>query len=112
MDFLFGSMVDVEFDKALDAAFERLDKMPADAFVQQALMRSGGPIAGLSAAAVEGPAAFNTIKLSFYFQRDSDRWFDHHFNNKVIDWSGALREEGYSSFIAANDDDYALLLAA
>ena len=61
MDFLFSSMVDVEFDKALDAAFERLDKMPADAFVQQALMRSGGPIAGLSAAAVEGPAMKSSL---------------------------------------------------
>lgn len=112
MDFLFSSMIDAEFDKALNAAFDRLDKMPADAFVQQALMRSGGPVAGLSAAAVEGPGAFNTIKFSFYFQRESERWSDHHFTKKTIDWFGSYQAQCFESVIAANDDSCPMLLAA
>ena len=114
MDFLFSSKVDVEFDKALDAAFDRLEKMSADAFVQQALMRSGGAVAGLSAAAIEGPGAFNTIKLSFYFHRESEGWFDHHFSYKAAElyWPGSCQGGFMDSFEAANDEIYQMPLAA
>jgi hypothetical protein len=113
MDFLFGSMKeDAEFDKALDQAFDRLSKMPADTFVQQALMRSAGAIAGLSAAAVEGPGTFNTISFAFNSQSESERWLDQNFTSTTADWLCSYGAEYIESATAENDDDFPMLLAA